>query len=71
MRRPNKNHRKIQALIQLGEERERQRLWDLINSQIPQGKLKGNGFDETAQRNGMIIATNLIMNEIVKHKEKS
>ena len=35
--------------------------WDRINSQIKPGQLLGNGSDETAQRNGLILAANMIL----------
>lgn len=40
---------------------ERQACWDAINSKIKNSELKGDGFDEIAERNGLIYATNIIM----------
>jgi len=34
--------------------------FDAVSRTIPKGKLSGNGTDETAQRNGMILALNII-----------
>ena len=39
---------------------ERKRIWDEINKHIKPGKLQGNGWDDTAQRNGLILAANII-----------
>ena len=33
---------------------------DEINKHITSGQLPGNGMDKTAERNGMILATNII-----------
>ena len=58
-RKPNHNaidaewERKIRA-------DERKKMLELINSHIKPGRLQGNGCDDTAQRNGMILAYNLI-----------
>ena len=38
-----------------------QEAWNKINSYIKPGRLQGNGCDDTAQRNGMILASNIIM----------
>ena len=34
--------------------------WELVNGHIRTGELPGNGCDETAHRNGLILATNII-----------
>lgn len=39
---------------------ERKRCWEEINKHIKTGKLQGNGCDEAAERNGLILATNII-----------
>lgn len=41
--------------------RETQACWDDINAWIKPGELAGNGCDQTAQRNGMILASNILM----------
>lgn len=38
-----------------------QECWGQINSCIKPGRLPGNGCDETAERNGIILATNILM----------
>jgi hypothetical protein len=38
-----------------------QRAWDAVNAFVKHGELQGNGCDESAQRNGLILATNVIM----------
>lgn len=35
-------------------------IWDKINKYIKTGNLQGNGCDETAERNGLILAANII-----------
>lgn len=37
---------------------ERRRCWEEINAMIEKGPLGGNGWDPTAQRNGLILAAN-------------
>lgn len=39
---------------------ERRKMLELINRHIKRGKIQGDGYDLTAQRNGMILAYNLI-----------
>ena len=39
--------------------------WSAINSWIKPGPLPGNGCDESAQRNGMVLATNVLMGMMV------
>jgi hypothetical protein len=39
---------------------ERRRVWNEINKHIKMGPLQGNGVDATAQRNGLVLATNII-----------
>lgn len=36
--------------------------WKKINSLIVTGELTGNGWDKTAERNGLILATNAVLN---------
>ena len=58
-----KLHRLIQTLNTYADEirrDERKHVWDEINKDIKYGSLRGNGCDETAQRNGLILATNII-----------
>lgn len=43
---------------------ERQKCLDEINAWIKLGELQGNGFYQTAQRNGMILASNIVMTGI-------
>lgn len=46
-----------------------QECWDLINAQIKTGVLQGNGCDDTAQRNGLVLATNIISAAIVREQD--
>lgn len=39
---------------------ERIECWQAINAQIKQGNLPGHGIDESAQRNGLVLASNII-----------
>lgn len=40
---------------------ERHKCWDEINEAIKTGPLPGNGWDRTAERNGLVLASNIIM----------
>ena len=44
-----------------GREWERKKCWDAINQMIEPGDLDGDGWDKTAERNGLINAANAIM----------
>lgn len=50
----------LERFATLVAERTKQECWDEINKWIKLGELQGNGCDDTAQRNGMILASNLI-----------
>lgn len=50
----------LERFATLVAERTKQECWDEINKWIKPGELQGNGCDDTAQRNGMILASNLI-----------
>ena len=41
---------------------ERRKILEKINECIKPGDLQGNGFDKTAERNGLILAANIIHN---------
>ena len=51
----------VEDAIQESRRQALQECWEKVNSIIKQGTLPGNGCDETAQRNGLILATNTIM----------
>ena len=44
---------------------ERMKCWNEINVAIKAGPLQGNGCDDTAQRNGLVLASNIIMRGIL------
>jgi len=48
--------------------KDREAAWEEINALIKQGDLPGNGCDESAVRNGLILAANLLMRRI--HEEQ-
>jgi hypothetical protein len=50
----------IKAALYLAYKMGVQECWDAVNDRIEQGQLPGNGVDKTAERNGLILATNLI-----------
>ena len=54
----------LRACFKAGAARERQACWDEVNKLIVPGELQGNGCDDAAQRNGLILASNLIMGRI-------
>ena len=58
----------VTRLIALVQEKEAQACWDAINAWIKPGELKGNGLDDHAQRNGMILASNIVMERIMRSK---
>lgn len=39
---------------------ERRRMWEAISKQVKPGSLQGTGQDETAKRNGLLLAMNII-----------
>ena len=43
---------------------EKQAAWDAVNHWIKPGDLGGDGWDNNAQRNGMILAANVLMGRI-------
>ena len=43
---------------------DRQAAWDAVDAWIKPGALGGNGCDQTAQRNGLILAANVLMGRI-------
>lgn len=49
--------------------RERQACWDAINAHITSGELPGSGWDQIAQRNGLILASNIIGNRIAESRK--
>ena len=51
----------VMRVAKLAAEAERQACWDEINYFIKSGPLPGNGCDESAQRNGLVLATNIIV----------
>lgn len=53
----------IKAIDQLGFNKTEglQEAWDAVNAIIKPGRLPGNGTDRCAERNGMILAANVIM----------
>lgn len=54
----------LEGLIAEVVAKERKACWDEINGAIKIGQLPGDGFDETAQRNGLVLASNIIMARI-------
>lgn len=43
---------------------------DRINQYIKPGELSGNGCDETAQRNGMVLASNIVCERTKELKDR-
>lgn len=54
----------LPALIEQARKDELQKCWGKINAAIKPGELYGTGCDEVAQRNGLILANNIIMDAI-------
>ena len=57
---------RIFAAMRAAMAEERMKCWNEINAAIKQGTLQGNGCDDSAQRNGLVLASNIIMREILK-----
>jgi hypothetical protein len=45
--------------------------WNQINARIERGKMDGNGCDASAQRNGLILAANIVMELQAPNDESS
>lgn len=45
---------------------ERRKCWERVNKWIIPGPLPGNGTDRSAQRNGLVLAANLILDEEIR-----
>ena len=54
----------VRRLIAEAVAAEREAAWAAINKHIVHGRLDGNGCDMTAQRNGMILAANVLMDRM-------
>ena len=50
----------IEGLVADKLRNERNKLWCEINKYIKDGDLGGNGTDKNAERNGMVLASNII-----------
>ena len=46
---------------EVGRMHERREIWKELNSMVKPGHLNGNGCDGTAQRNGIILAANIVI----------
>lgn len=57
-----------QAIVE-AEKKVLQEVWDAVNANIVTGHLEGNGLDKTAERNGLIWATNIIMDFRLRAEE--
>lgn len=44
--------------------------WDTINRMVVPGPLQGDGWDKTAERNGLIMAANVLFAAISREQEK-
>lgn len=40
---------------------ERNKIWEQINKHIKPGNLGGDGCDKNAERNGLVMATNIVL----------
>lgn len=48
---------------------ERQKCWEEVAAAIAPGDLPGDGTDRTAERNGLIKATNIIVHRGIRRKD--
>jgi hypothetical protein len=60
----------LAALREQAERDSMQKCLYLINAHIKQGHLTGNGLDQSAERNGLILASNIVSAAIDKQKEQ-
>lgn len=51
----------VRAIYSAGATMERAHCWKAIDGMIKRGPIDGNGFDKAAQRNGIIMAANVVM----------
>lgn len=51
---------KIGAISEAFRQDERQKCLDAITAHIKPGPLPGNGLDQTAERNGLVLACNIV-----------
>ena len=63
LRTKNRMLRQSEEAIRLDE---RQRCWNEINEQIVHGPLPGTGCDKSAERNGLILATNILLSKLLQ-----
>jgi len=54
----------LEAFSKLVIEKEREDAWEAVNALIVPGKIGGNGLDPSAQRGGIVLATNVLMQRI-------
>jgi hypothetical protein len=54
----------IEAFYKLAVEKERKDAWEAVNALIVPGDIGGNGTDPSAQRGGIVLATNVLMDRI-------
>lgn len=64
---PQEAYERLQEYCRQQVETAMQGCWEAVNVWVQPGPLNGNGCDEQAQRNGMILALNLI----AEHKQKA
>lgn len=50
----------LHKFCDLVEAATRKKCWNEINAFIKTGELPGNGCDESAQRNGLVLASNIV-----------
>ena len=50
----------LDAMFKMGRQQERESIVRKLNGLVKTGPLLGDGFDKTAERNGLILALNTI-----------
>ena len=56
----------LEAFYKLVVEKERKDAWEAVNALIVFGHIGGNGTDPSAQRNGIVLATNVLADRICR-----
>ncbi len=56
----------LKAYTKLVAAKERKNAWEAVNALIVHGDIGGNGTDPSAQRNGIVLATNVLADRICR-----
>jgi hypothetical protein len=57
---------RFETFAKLVAAKERKNAWEAVNALIVKGYIGGNGVDPLAERNGIVLATNVLMKRIAR-----